>query len=73
MCEYEFEPIHRPRTSHNNADALSRLQTVQFAECNYFNWWGNDEKSVCIVCETPDVKHNDDILWHKVRAYFCHN
>ena len=62
MSEYEFEPIHRASTSHNNADALSRLRTINVCELNYFNWWGHDPNIVCIKCETPNVIQNDDIL-----------
>ena len=62
MSEFEFEPIHRAGTSHKNADALSRLKIVTFAELNYFNWWGHDPDSVCIKCETSIVRKNDDIL-----------
>ena len=62
MSEFEFEPVHRAGSSHNNADALSRLRVVNYSEMNYFNWWGHDPESVCIKCQTPQVKASDDIL-----------
>ena len=62
MSEFEFEPVHRAGSSHNNVDALSRLRVVTDSELNYFNWWGHDPDSVCIKCESADVTKNDDIL-----------